>query len=51
MVVSLAGLALNSLAVYVVVHVLAMPYVYAIALMVTVVPVGTFVLSRSWAFL
>lgn len=50
-VVSLAGLALNSLAVYVVVNMLAMSYVYAVALMVTVVPVGTFVLSRSWAFL
>jgi putative flippase GtrA len=49
-VVSLSGLALNSLMVYFVVNVLAMSYVYAVGLMVTVVPACTFVLSKFWAF-
>lgn len=49
-VASLSGFALNSLAVYLVVNVLAMPYVYAAVLMITVVPAGTFALAKFWVF-
>jgi putative flippase GtrA len=48
--VALLGLALNSLAVYLVVDALALPYGLAIVLMVTVVPGVVFTLSRLWAF-
>jgi putative flippase GtrA len=48
--VALTGLALNSLAVYLVVNILAWPYYYAIALMISVVPLVVFVLSKFWAF-
>lgn len=49
-VVSLTGLALNSLSIYIVVDMLAMPYLYAVGLMVTVVPAFGFGLSKLWAF-
>ena len=49
-IVALTGLALNSLAVYVVVNVLAWPYHYAIVLMISVVPVIVFTLNKFWAF-
>jgi putative flippase GtrA len=49
-VVSLSGLALYSLAVYIVVNVLALPYLYAVVLMLVVVPPCTFILSKFWAF-
>jgi putative flippase GtrA len=49
-VVALTGLALNSLAVVVVVNLLALPYQYALLLMIGVVPVFVFVLSKFWAF-
>ena len=48
--VALTGLALNSLAVYAVVNVLAWPYPYAILLMIFVVPLVVFTLSKFWAF-
>lgn len=49
-VVALTGLALNSLAVYLVVNRLAWPYGYAILLMIFVVPLIVFALSKFWAF-
>jgi putative flippase GtrA len=49
-VVALIGLTLNSLAVYLVVNVLALPYGLAIVLMVTVGQAAVFTLSRLWAF-
>jgi hypothetical protein len=48
--VALVGLALNSLVVGLVVNVLALPYVLAIVLMVTVVQAVAFTLSKLWAF-
>jgi putative flippase GtrA len=49
-VVALTGLALNSLVVYTVVNMLVLPYAYAIAVMVSVVPVIIFAMSRLWVF-
>jgi putative flippase GtrA len=49
-VVALTGLALNSLAVYVVVNLLAWPYYYAIVLMIAFVPLVVFALNKFWAF-
>lgn len=49
-IVALIGLALNSLAVYGVVNLLAWPYPYAIVLMLSVVPLVVFALSKFWAF-
>jgi putative flippase GtrA len=49
-IVALTGLALNTLAVYGVVNLLAWPYYYAIALMISVVPLVVFALSKFWAF-
>jgi putative flippase GtrA len=49
-IVALTGLALNSLAVYVVVNLLAWPYQCAIVLMISVVPLVVFALSKFWAF-
>jgi hypothetical protein len=46
----LTGLALNSLAVYLVVHLLGLPYQYAIVLMISVVPLLVFVLLKFWVF-
>jgi len=48
--VALFGIGLNSLAVYVVTETLAMSYLYAIAVMVTVVPVILFSINKYWAF-
>lgn len=48
--VSLIGLSLNSLVVYVIVNLLAWSYWYAVVLMVTAVPAVVFLLSRFWAF-
>ncbi len=49
-VVAVTGLCLNSLAVWYVVYRLNLPYGYAIVLMVTIVPLSTFLLSKFWAF-
>jgi putative flippase GtrA len=49
-IVALLGVCLNSLAVYVVTAMLTLPYTYAIPLMVSVVPMTVFVLSKLWAF-
>jgi putative flippase GtrA len=49
-IVAMTGLALNSLAVYVVVNLLAWPYYYAIVVMLFVVPLVVFALSKFWAF-
>ena len=49
-VVALLGLALNSAAVVLTVDLLALPYPFAILLMVSVVPLAVFALSRFWAF-
>jgi putative flippase GtrA len=49
-VMSLTGLALNSLAVFMVVDVLGLSYVYALAIMVSVVPAILFVIGKFWAF-
>lgn len=48
--VALAGLVLNSLAVILVVHLMALPYPYALILMVGVVPLVVFAMSKFWAF-
>lgn len=48
--VAVAGLALNSLAVFLVVNKFNLPYGYACVLMLTVVPFCTFMLSKFWAF-
>jgi putative flippase GtrA len=48
--VALLGVCLNSLVVYVVTGPLTLPYAYAIPLMVSVVPMTVFVLSKLWAF-
>jgi putative flippase GtrA len=48
--VALVGLGLNSLVVFAVVNVLALPYLIAVVLMVTAVPAVVFVLSKFWAF-
>jgi putative flippase GtrA len=48
--VALAGLALNSLAVILIVNLLALPYLYALILMVGVVPLVVFAMSKFWAF-
>ena len=48
--VSVAGLGLNSLVVYCVVGLLSLSYLYAALLMVTLVPLLIFLLNRSWAF-
>jgi putative flippase GtrA len=48
--VALFGLALNSVVVWLIVERLAWPYVYALVLMASVVPVAVFALSRIWAF-
>jgi putative flippase GtrA len=49
-IVALTGLTLNSLAVYLVVELLVWPYYYAIFLMLSVVPLVVFALSKFWAF-
>ena len=48
--VALAGLALNSFAVILVVDLLGLPYQYALILMICVVPLLVFALSKFWAF-
>ena len=48
--VALTGLTLNSLAVVLVVNLLMLPYQYALILMVGVVPLVVFGLSKFWAF-
>jgi putative flippase GtrA len=50
LVVSFTGLALNSLAVFLVVDLLHVSYVYALAIMVSVVPATLFVIGKFWAF-
>lgn len=44
------GLALNSMAVYFLIDTLALPYVYALVVMIVVVPIIVFLLSKHWAF-
>jgi putative flippase GtrA len=48
--VALTGFMLNSLAVVLVVNLLALPYQYALILMVTIIPLIVFGLSKFWAF-
>ena len=48
--VAVTGLALNSLAVFLVVSQLDLHYGYACVLMLTAVPFCTFMLSKFWAF-
>ena len=48
--VSVTGLGLNTLAVYLVVNLLGQPYPYAVLLMVTVVPVVVFLMQKFWTF-
>ena len=48
--VALTGFTLNSLAVVLVVNLLALPYQYALILMVSIVPLIVFGLSKFWAF-
>ena len=50
LVMSFTGLALNSLAVFLVVDVLDVSYVFALAIMVSVVPALLFVIGKFWAF-
>ena len=49
-VTSLIGLALNSLAVFAIVDVAGLSYVYALAVMVSLVPGVLFVIGKFWAF-
>jgi putative flippase GtrA len=49
-VVALIGLLLNSLVVYAVTDTFALPYAYAVLLMVSIVPLTIFLLSKFWAF-
>ncbi len=44
------GLTLNTLAAFVIVDLLDLPYIWAIAVMVLVVPVLVFLLAKFWAF-
>ena len=48
--VSVTGLGLNTLAVYLVVNLLGQPYPYAVLLMVTGVPVVVFLMQKFWTF-
>lgn len=48
--VAITGLLLNSLAVYFIVDLLSLAYPYAIALMISVVPLVLFLLGKFWAF-
>ena len=48
--VSGTGLILNAAIVFAVVNISGLPYMYAVGLMVTLVPAVVFVLSRQWAF-
>lgn len=48
--VALCGLGLNSLVVYLIVDLFETSYHYAILLMVSVVPLAVFTLSKFWAF-
>jgi putative flippase GtrA len=48
--VSLAGLALNQAIVFTTVTLAGLPYLVGILIVIAVVPVLTFALSRSWAF-
>ena len=48
--VALAGLLLNTLVVFAVVNVLGGSYLIALGLMVTLVPLAVFGLSKRWAF-
>jgi len=50
MIVGLIGLGLNTLAVYIIVDQLLLPYLYAVLFMTTVVPVTTFAINKKWAF-
>ena len=50
-VVSLAGLALNQSIVFTTVTLAGFPYIVGILIVIAVVPVLTFLLSRSWAFI
>lgn len=49
-VTSLIGLALNSVAVFIVVDVAGLSYVYALAIMVSLVPGILFLIGKFWAF-
>lgn len=49
-VVALAGLAMNSLCVYLIVDALSLSYIFAAVLMSTVVPACVFALSKFWVF-
>jgi putative flippase GtrA len=48
--VSIFGLGLNTLAVYLVVNLFGHSYPYAVVLMITVVPATVFLLQKYWAF-
>jgi len=50
MVVSLIGLVLNTIAVYTVVNVLDLHYLYAVVAMITAIPAIVFLLNKLWAF-
>ena len=50
LVMALTGLVLNSLAVFLVVDVFGLSYVYALAIMFSVVPAILFVIGKFWAF-
>lgn len=49
-VVAVTGLLLNTLAVYMVMEVLQLPYGYALIVMVGLVPIVVFLLNKFWAF-
>jgi putative flippase GtrA len=49
--ISLVGLALNQAIVFATVTMAGLPYLVGILIVIAVVPVLTFVLSRSWAFI
>lgn len=50
MIVALLGLGLNTAAVFIIVDKLVLPYMYAVLVMITVVPIVTFLVNKKWAF-
>jgi putative flippase GtrA len=44
------GLVLNSMAIYFLIDMFSLPYVYALVVMIFVVPIIVFLISKHWAF-
>jgi putative flippase GtrA len=48
--IAFLGLVLNSITVYFLIDIFALPYVYALFVMTIIVPIIIFLLSKHWAF-